>query len=156
MNFAFACFVIECHFAFFYSGMLILLVKMWNKQPSFLFVYQKNHGIKWNWMELCQSSEPTVTSEQFFFLNFREYSIEKYFDSPVIKDSVHGRLYWIAKLIQFVLDWIKLFLQYISYLLIIFVLQVSKGWWHFSALIFYNFAFFCASHWHYHLLDISK
>lgn len=46
MNFAFACFVIECHFALFYSGMLILLVKMWNKQLIFLFDYQKNHGIK--------------------------------------------------------------------------------------------------------------
>lgn len=66
---------------------------MWNKQVSFLFVYQKN----------TESSElngimPIVRTYRnlgtvFFSSNVREYSIEKYFDRTVIKDSVHGRLY---------------------------------------------------------------
>lgn len=146
LNVILRCSILGCWFCWSKCGI--------NKQVFYLFIKKTTESSELNGnMPIARTYRNLRT---VFFLNFREYSIEKYFDRLVITDSVHGRLYWIAKLIQFVLDWIKLSLQYISYLLIIFVLQVSKGWWHYSALIFYNFAFFCASHWHFHLLDISK
>lgn len=84
-----------------------------NKQGFYLFIKKTESSGLNGIMRIVRTYR---NLETVLFPSFREYSIEKYFDRAVIKDSVHGRLYWIAKLIQFVLDSVRTWFS--SYLIL--------------------------------------